>query len=544
MRALVVLAVVVVAVVGGLAVAVLYTEGLGEPVIVLAEGKTRPQGGFYVGCYAEPRELNPFTTNDQIVRRVVLRFVCDTLMEWDPDTGDLRPALAESVKRSADGRTCVFTMRQGVRFSNGTPLTMADVTFTYELGKQTKVALGRISEALAKIEQLRPLDDRRLEMVLQDGSPDTYRIVASGYQVVRKRHFLGRRLDTVQFPGPGTGPYQVARDADGRPLWRRGRDLLLVQNPYSWRHRAFPDRWNLAGMRLLFVADQAARFNLLKQGQLDVFVDPDIHKLLADNPDLKQSYRPVVYDQLWSGNLVLLWNHRRPYLADPRVRRALTMLFDRKAIVEKLMARQGRATATWFRPGSPEAEGAPEPLPFDPAGAARLLAETGLAGDRPFELPITIAAGQRLHRRMMELAQPAFAQTSVKLRVEAVPASTMFVKLKEGDFHGMLLFIGLGPIADPVHLFRRREVRDHNLMGWDKPAAHDLLERATRTINPAARLELYHRFNEVFHVEQPLTLLAYRLAGVLLHKRFQDTEPNKLGLYPERWWVRPDGRRN
>ncbi len=554
MRALVVVALGVVAGIAALVFAVVSVATVGDTVVELAHGKTRPQGGIYTGCYSEPRDLNPFTTRDLVAQRVVLQFTHEALLDWDPDTGALRPALAVAYEQGPDDRSWVFPIREGVRFSDGQPLTDADVVFPFEVSRRTKVPMGNLGDALGLIEAAE-VRDRRLLLRLRYPGLSALSQAATGYLVMDRAWFLrrahdlareqgaaktadiwdllGAYLPQVHLPGPGTGPYRLG-------TWRRGRDLQLVQNPCCWRHAARPDGWNLAGMRVLFVQEPAARLALLRQGAIDIFVDSNVRNLLSSHPELAATYRVCIYDQLRGGNFVLVWNHRRRFLGDPRVRRALTMCFDREAIATGLMAGQGKMTSTWFAPGSAEAQGAPEPLPHDPAAAGRLLAEAGVDGDHELALSVVIASGQPLHRRILELAQPALQDLPVKLRILPMEWAAMSARLKAGDFDGMLLFMSLDPVEDPFPNFHSSQAGvGLNRMGYANPEVDRLLEQARRTSDPDQRRALYARFNEIFHEDQPLTLLVYPLTGVLLHKRFRDAEPNKLGLYPERWWVEP-----
>jgi peptide/nickel transport system substrate-binding protein len=216
------------------------------------------------------------------------------------------------------------------------------------------------------------------------------------------------------------------------------------------------------------------------------------------------------------------------------------MCFDRSAIVDTLMAGQGRETSTWFRPGSPEAQNAPKPLPFDPPAARRVLADAGVGNGHKLELTVIIAAGQSIHRRILELAQQTVRELPIKLDIVAMQWSAMSARLKQRDFDAMLVFFSLDPVEDPFPNFHSTQSESGlNYTGYNSPRADRVLEQARRTSDAAERLALCARFNEIFHEDQPVTLLAYPLTGVLLHKRFQDADPNKLGLYPERWWVKP-----
>ena len=175
--------------IAALAMLVFNTAAGAEPVIELAGGKTRPQGGIYAGCYTQPRDLNPFTTADLVAQRVVLQFTHEALLDWNPSSGELRPALAESYERGADDRTWVFTIRDGVRFADGSPLTMEDVLFPVEVSQRGKLALGNIGAALDLIEHAEARG-RRLHLRLREPGLSALSTVATGYLVPKRGFFM------------------------------------------------------------------------------------------------------------------------------------------------------------------------------------------------------------------------------------------------------------------------------------------------------------------------------------------------------------------
>ena len=156
------------------------------PEVQLDPTRERPQGGVFAGAFQEPADLSPFTTRDVVARRYVLRFTHDALMELDPVTGDLRPALAVTMKPAADGRSAVFALREGVRFSDGTPLSMQDVLFTWQAASDPALRLGALAEATDLIESVEALDERRLRVTLKAASARSLGIVATGYLVTSR----------------------------------------------------------------------------------------------------------------------------------------------------------------------------------------------------------------------------------------------------------------------------------------------------------------------------------------------------------------------
>lgn len=507
------------------------------PEVRLDPTRARPQGDFFVGAFPRPADLNPFTTDETVARRYVLRYTHDALMELDPRTGELRPALAISMTRSADGRSAVFDLRENVLFSDGSPLTMADVLFTWEAGSDPSLPLGALAEVIDQIESVEPLDDRRLRVSLRVPSARGLGIVATRYVVTKREHFAPRP-SAVREPGPGTGPYTLASHDDTV--------LDLVQNPHSWRRGALPEAWNLAGLKLRFAGDRAAQFVALRRQEIDWMMDPAPEELLRSDPELAANYRALVFDHQNLGHYVIVWNHRRPGLGDRRVRGALTRLFDRQAIVETLFGGHAQPASTWFKPGS---EGHPddlEPLPFDPVAARQLLADAGYDPDagRPLRLSLIFAAGDDLQRRIVELARPAMARAGVELEPRPLAWTAMRDRLVARDFDAMLVVVGLERWVDPYFVFHSSQgERGRNWMGYRDAEVDRLLENARGEFDDEKRAAQYRAFSRLFWRDQPVTLLAHPLAAVLLHRRFRGVEPGVLGLYPELWWVEPGERR-
>ena len=294
-----------------------------------------PQGHFYTGAYGEPpASLNPFITSGSVARGYVLAFTHDALMDWDPQSGLLRPALAESVEPEDDGVTFLFTLRDGLRFSDGSPMTLEDVMFTWEVCSDPDVPLGSMGPELSVVSTVEALPGPpdRLRVTLKEPFPAGFESFSTAWTVVRKSYFLGELarvagqmgwpvpegpgddgfgelLAAIKLPGPGTGPYQLEQGFDNGDLnWPPTRDLLLVQNPTSWRRRVYEKAWNLDGFRLLFITDKAAIISELRNGNLDWYYDADPEALFEQYPELRDQLTLHVYDYRNLGHFWIVWN--------------------------------------------------------------------------------------------------------------------------------------------------------------------------------------------------------------------------------------------
>ena len=109
------------------------------------------RGHVYTGVAEEPDSLNPFTTTSAVARRYVLAFTHDTLLDADPETFATRPALAESFEVAADGMSMTVRIRDGVTFSDGAPLTIDDVLWSFEVARADGVVLGSLADGMRRV---------------------------------------------------------------------------------------------------------------------------------------------------------------------------------------------------------------------------------------------------------------------------------------------------------------------------------------------------------------------------------------------------------
>ncbi len=566
MRLLSILLVVLLAMFGiGLGLTVMWNSSAGlastgASMPAILGGK--PQGHVYCCAAGEPSDVNPFTCYDPLGRRLVLAYTHDTLLDRDPKTAELRPALAEEFEVSADGSTCTFTVREGVVFADGTPVTMADVLFGWELAKAGHLQLGYIGQGFQRVAKVDSLDDRRFRVHFKDRHFAGLAAVGLGWIVAKKEFFVGRvqraldgneampAVDSERFAtllgqvneecGPGTGPYSLRNDPGGERNWRRRQELLLTRNERSWRRSLRPGTWNFGSMRIL-CRDQAGAQNALLRGEVDWFSGPQLDQLLASQAKLASNYQKFVYDYPELGCYRIIWNCTKKPFDDGRVRRAMGMLVNR-AEVEKVFAGSARPATAHAKIGS-RAYPDVEPLPFDPQGARKLLRDAGFdpATGKPLRMTLLTYQGHEPTRRVVELFAGAAKQAGIELEVHARESSGVVAEKKRNQWHGLLQLQYFEAWGDPHRFLHSLGLENEGK--WSHPEADRLATVARLELDADRRADLWRELHELAHREQPVTLIVHPLASMLFNKNIEDCTPGPLGLKPNHAWVAPEHQR-
>ena len=257
---------------------------------------TRPRygGTLRVELRAQPRALDPIAEPSTPLTPLIF----DTLVTLD-GAGHLQPALAVTWTQEND-RRCRFTLRHGVTFSDGTPLTATIAAASLRNANQDLIVREVGDVIVVESEQLAP------------NLPQ---------QMALGRNAIALRNDN----GPvGTGPFTVAE-------WQPGVRAALQARDDGWRPRPFLDRIELQFGRGL--RDQSVDLDL---GRADVIE-------VAPEEGSRQSSRRVVRSDP-AVLFAIRFSHTNPAVKDPRVREAVSLAIDREAIANILLQRRGEAT--------------------------------------------------------------------------------------------------------------------------------------------------------------------------------------------------------
>ncbi|MFC4005185.1 ABC transporter substrate-binding protein [Prauserella oleivorans] len=338
-----------------------FTAALAMLLLVSAcsAGSTATVGGdestLAVGFTAEPQNFDFTTTDGAAIPQALLYNVYETLVKVD-ERGEIVPLLAESWTISDDRRVYDFRLRQGVRFSNGSPFTAEDVKFSIERVKtEWTISLKSAMDVVERVDVVAPHHAR---VVLTE--PSNSWLFAMSTRVGAM--FDPSGVADLATKPVGTGPYEVTSR-------RRGDSIVLSANPEYRRPRPA-----YRTVVLKYYSDATALNNALLSNGIDV-----ISGVTAPDsvPQFEADTRFNVIQGTTNGEVVLAYNNRRKPLDDVRVRRALTLAVNREALLKAAWGGRGMLIGSMVPPTDPWYEDLSTMYPYDPDRARRLLDEAG-----------------------------------------------------------------------------------------------------------------------------------------------------------------------
>jgi peptide/nickel transport system substrate-binding protein len=321
-----------------------------------------PEGQMTWGVHISlaPLWFDPAETQGIITPFMVMYAIHDAMAKAMPGN-PVAPSLAESWQMSPDGRVYDFTLRKGVKFHNGDPLTSEDVKFSFERYKGASAK--QIKDRVAAVETP---DALHVRFRLKSPWPDfmTFYTAASGAGWIVPKKYVEKVGEEGYKKAPvGAGPYKFVSFTPG---------VELVMEAFDGYWRKTP-----SVKRLVFkvISDEATRLAALKRGEVDVVysIRGELAEELQRTPGL--TLKPTVIQAPQWVSMLDQWDPKSPW-HDRRVRLAANLAVDRKAINQAITLGHSRLTYSII-PSTFDFYWQPPAYAFDPAQAKKLLAEAG-----------------------------------------------------------------------------------------------------------------------------------------------------------------------
>ena len=452
------------------------------------------------------------------------------------------PDLAESWTWAEDGKSLTYTLREGLVWDDGTPLTAHDVAFSYALIQDPAVASNWHGDG-KNLKDIQVIDDRTITFHFPSGGNP---VLLQGVTIrgIVPQHVLGdadratlRGHDYSKAPS-ASGPWRVAS-------WSPGETLVLEPNPaQTVFEKPLLDR-----IVTRVIPEYSTRLLEFQNGTNDLVTSIEKHDLES----LARDYPQIRLIRMKSVSMQYIgWNTQDPHFANPEVRRAMTLAIDRDKLIDDLFTTGGEVYAgPCVGTVGPNLTGwhndELKPAPHDPDQARQLLREAGWLdqdGDgvldrdgKPFTVTVIVQNGYLQLKNLSIAIQAQLKAVGVDLQIQLLEPNRFSQVAREHDFEVILWSFGNNPKVDPY--IQWHSEGQYNWMQYSDPETDALLEGA-RTVESVEEAQSMVREAQARVFEaNPATFLFWEDEVNGIHERFQDVQMNQFTFLEdsERWWV-------
>jgi len=501
----------------------------------------------------EPKGLNPFNTDRTSTVVALSVYVLDVLAGRKTSNYEQYNAkLAERVEESPDHRRYMIYMRKGVRWHDPEPKMLAehpwlkqekyvtahDVKFTIDLLSNPNTSTPH-AYLFDDLEDVIVHDDYTVEIVWKRANFYA-RATSLDIQPIPEHIWAydpnGDRYPDADIP-PQFGKHWFGKSMCGSgPIrfveYKRSEYIRCERN-----ENYYGDRFPCKEYYYHIIPDNESRIARFWNGELPFVILPpeDYRRFVLEGVEAQPipRFEPFLKPAPAAWKFVHFlwrrptysgfgWNMRKPYLADKRVRRALTLALNRSAVVDSIFYGLGEVIAIGDSVFSPYFHDGIKPLPFDLEAARKLLTEAGWVdsnGDgirektingteTNLEFELLISASSPDQKTMVQMYKEDLLKCGVKLEPNPAESALWSKKIHERSFDGFIIFWTAGMDSDPRQIWESKRADDpgsNNYTGFRNPQADQIFQDLITEFDLEQRKALFRKWYEIEFDEQPYT---------------------------------------
>lgn len=469
--------------------------------------------------------------------------IYDRLVDFERGGTKVVPALAEKWEISEDGTIYTFHLRRGVKWHTSRTwkptraFNAEDVMFSLERQWKEDHPFFKVTSSnhsyfndmgMPKLlKSVEKLDDYTVRIILNRPEAPFLSDLAMAYAAIQSKEYADAMLkagtaEKIDQEPIGTGPFY----------------LLQYQKDAIIRYRAFPDYWagkaKLDDLVFAITPDASVRWAKLQKGECHVMPYPNP----ADLEAMRKDANIQVLEQPGLNIGYLAYNVTKKPFDDVRVRKAVNMAIDKKAIIDAVYLSTGIAAKNPIPPSMWSYNDEIKDDPFDPDAARKLLAESGHPNG--FETDLWAMPVQRPYnpnaRRIAELMQADLAKVGITAEIKSFEWGEYRKRAQNGE-HMMAQLGWTGDNGDPDNFLatllgcESAKTNGSNIAKFCYQPFEELVVKAKQITDQAARAELYRNAQVVFKEQAPWFTIAHAVQLKPLRKEVIDFKLSPFGRH-------------
>jgi peptide/nickel transport system substrate-binding protein len=527
-------------------------------------------GRVILGSFSDAKVLSPVHSTEVNSSDVHER-IYEGLIEVNVKNGEPMPRLAEKFEVTPDNTALIFTLRDGLKWSDGSAFSGEDFAFTAEAVMRSKQTVRKsIFQDIVGAQDFADGKAERITGITVDGKtvrvqlkqPFCPGLINIGSFRIIPRSVFGKYMDPtdasknideapeLRAPPLAMGPFKFKE-------WVPGDHITLIRNDQFWGQKALLDEFVYK-----VYPDQTAQTAAAKTGEIDITtIEP------KELEDIKRVDSVNVYSYPNSAYSQVRWNLMRggkEFMQSKAVRQALAYGLNMDQIIEKVLFGEGKRTLAHTPPVSWAYDPAGlNEYKYDPARAQQLLEQDGWSkgsdgvyqkGGQPLEFTIITNSGNKVRETVLQVAVEQYKQIGVKVnpKLESFEATTerqsksadpVYGDKGARDFDAILGGWSLGADPDAYSIWHSSQVArpGFNYGYYTNDVVDRALEDGRTKCALADRKAAYNTFNKQLNEDQPYNFGYTENVELVANKRLQGLEPGpfrRLSLWNiEKWSI-------
>ncbi len=421
----------------------------------------------------------------------------------EPDgSWKLLPWLVESWEVSPDGLTLTFKLKQGLTFSDGTPLNAQDVLATWQRGVSDTSVYSKLVFNLMTVmtpDQITAPDDYTVVVQLQKPTPFALKMIGTNVLNIMS----AEAIEEHKTPDDPTAHNYFKTNPLGSTAyvlakWTPGVEWELAPNPNYWNKEALKN----GGVINRVIPSPQERLQLLVNGDVDVAFNllPKDLASLRDNPDI------ALFNFKIPWNWFLGMNNRIPPFDNVDVRRAVSHAIPYQTIIDQVMYGFAQPCKSPVPAGMPTSDFSFWHYDGGPAKAREILDSLGI---KDFSFDLAVRIGFSVHEQIAVWIQSAMAEAGGKVNILKMTDAEYLEKFNSGALHAFIAE-WYSWVNDPIyhiHWNFNSRATATNGVGYSNPRVDQIIDEAMYEPDPVKREALSKEAQKIIVDEAPWAFL-------------------------------------
>jgi microcin C transport system substrate-binding protein len=491
-----------------------------EPPTILGNNKAKKGGTVVFGYSAFPPTLRTYGENsNELINQLMTSITYETLLKIDPVTYEYIPGLADKWSISKDKTTYFFHINEKAKWQDGVPVTAFDVVATYDLLINEGIRdpyhndfyQSKYERPIALTSNIVMVKAKILQWSSFLYFGTTYILPGHIIGRIKPSEYLRKYNNELMI---GSGPYSFEKAVPNQVI-------ILKRDTNWWAADNTPNKnlFNFDEVRINFYTDETVLFENFKKGNIDVapYIYPHtVNKWVEDfSPEksdaVKNNY--IIRQKIYCGKPAekggFAFNKREEPFNDIRIRKAVSLLFNREKIIKRLFYNEYKHMDSYYANSIYENKNNPK-IRYNPEEAIRLLEEAGYSqknlneegyivkDGKPFELNLNFYRSD--DTRIETLLQEELKKVGIKINLKKVTWATHIKDIDERKFKMIWINYTCDLFPNPEHVYHSKyadKQNTNNIYGFKNKRADEICEEYNREFDLKKRTELIRELDSI-----------------------------------------------